>query len=94
MQSSTNRYFKPNDCKIYSACFRREAGSYGKDTRGFLRVHQFNKVELVQFVKPEDSYEALELLTTHAEYILQSLGLKYRLVERCSGDFSFSASKG
>ena len=59
----------------YSACFRREAGSYGKDTRGFLRVHQFNKVELVQFVKPEESYDALELLTTHAEYILQSLGL-------------------
>ena len=77
----------------YSACFRREAGSYGKDTRGFLRVHQFNKVELVQFVKPEKSYEALELLTTHAEYILQSLGLKYRLVELCTGDLSFSASK-
>jgi len=70
----------------YSACFRREAGSYGKDTRGFLRVHQFNKVELVQLVKPEKSYEALELLTTHAEYILQSLGLKYRLVELCTGD--------
>ena len=77
----------------YSACFRREAGSYGKDTRGFLRVHQFNKVELVQFVKPEQSYEALELLTAHAEYILQSLGLKYRLVELCTGDLSFSASK-
>ena len=77
----------------YSACFRREAGSYGKDTRGFLRVHQFNKVELVQFVKPEESYEALELLTTHAEYILQSLGLKYRLVELCTGDLSFSSSK-
>ena len=77
----------------YSACFRREAGSYGKETRGFLRVHQFNKVELVQFVKPEESYEALELLTTHAEYILQSLGLKYRLVELCTGDLSFSASK-
>ena len=77
----------------YSACFRREAGSYGKDTRGFLRLHQFNKVELVQFVKPEQSYEALELLTTHAEYILQSLGLKYRLVELCTGDLSFSASK-
>ena len=77
----------------YSACFRREAGSYGKDTRGFLRVHQFNKVELVQFVKPENSYEALELLTTHAEHILQSLGLKYRLVELCTGDLSFSASK-
>ena len=77
----------------YSACFRREAGSYGKDTRGFLRVHQFNKVELVQFVKPDKSYEALELLTSHAEFILQSLNLKYRVVELCTGDLSFSASK-
>ncbi|MBT4783752.1 MAG: serine--tRNA ligase [Candidatus Marinimicrobia bacterium] len=77
----------------YSACFRREAGSYGKETRGFLRVHQFNKVELVQFVKPEKSYEGLELLTSHAEFILQSLNLKYRVVELCTGDLSFSASK-
>ena len=77
----------------YSACFRREAGSYGKETRGFLRVHQFNKVELVQFVKPEKSYEVLELLTSHAEFILQSLNLKYRVVELCTGDLSFSASK-
>ena len=83
----------PLSYAAYSACFRREAGSYGKDTRGFLRVHQFNKVELVQLVKPEESYEALELLTTHAEYILQSLGLKYRLVELCTGDLSFAASK-
>jgi seryl-tRNA synthetase len=83
----------PISYTAYSACFRREAGSYGKDTRGFLRVHQFNKVELVQLVKPEESYEALELLTTHAEYILQSLGLKYRLVELCTGDLSFAASK-
>jgi seryl-tRNA synthetase len=83
----------PISYAAYSACFRREAGSYGKDTRGFLRVHQFNKVELVQLVKPEESYEALELLTTHAEYILQSLGLKYRLVELCTGDLSFAASK-
>ena len=83
----------PLSYAAYSACFRREAGSYGRDTRGFLRVHQFNKVELVQLVKPEESYEALELLTTHAEYILQSLGLKYRLVELCTGDLSFAASK-
>ena len=77
----------------YSACFRREAGSYGKDTRGFLRLHQFNKVELVQFVKPEESYKVLELLTSHAETILQSLGLQYRVVELCAGDLSFSAAK-
>ena len=77
----------------YSACFRREAGSYGKETRGFLRLHQFNKVELVQFVKPEESYKVLELLTGHAETILQSLGLQYRVVELCAGDLSFSAAK-
>ena len=77
----------------YSACFRREAGSYGKDTRGFLRLHQFNKVELVQFVKPEESYKVLELLTGHAETILKSLGLHYRVVELCTGDLSFSAAK-
>ena len=77
----------------YSACFRREAGSHGKDTRGFLRLHQFNKVELVNFVKPEDSYNALEILTNSAENILQDLGLKYRVIELCSGDLSFSAAK-
>jgi len=77
----------------YSACFRREAGSHGKDTRGFLRLHQFNKVELVNFVKPEDSYSALEILTKSAENILQDLGLKYRVIEICSGDLSFSAAK-
>ena len=77
----------------YSACFRREAGSYGKETRGLLRLHQFNKVELVQFVKPEESYKVLELLTGHAETILQSLGLQYRVVELCTGDLSFSAAK-
>jgi len=77
----------------YSACFRREAGSHGKDTRGFLRLHQFNKVELVNFVKPEDSYSALEILTKSAENILQDLGLKYRVIELCSGDLSFSAAK-
>ena len=77
----------------YSACFRREAGSHGKDTKGLLRLHQFNKVELVQFVKPENSYEVLEELTANAEDILQSLGLKYRVIELCSGDLSFAAAK-
>jgi len=77
----------------YSACFRREAGSHGKDTKGLLRLHQFNKVELVQFVKPEHSYEVLEELTANAEAVLQSLGLKYRVIELCSGDLSFAAAK-
>ena len=77
----------------YSACFRREAGSHGKDTRGFLRLHQFNKVELVKFVKPEKSYEELEALTINAEEVLKSLGLRYRVIELCTGDLSFSAAK-
>jgi len=77
----------------YSACFRREAGSHGKDNRGFLRLHQFNKVELVKFVKPEKSYEELEALTINAEAVLKSLGLKYRVIELCTGDLSFSAAK-
>ena len=77
----------------FSACFRREAGSYGKDTKGFQRLHQFNKVELVQLVKPDESYKALESLTSHAEMILKALNLKYRKVELCSGDLSFSAAK-
>ena len=77
----------------YSACFRREAGSHGKETKGLLRLHQFNKVELVQFVKPNESYKILEELTKHAESILQSLGLRYRVIELCTGDLSFSAAK-
>jgi len=77
----------------YSACFRREAGSYGKDTRGFLRLHQFNKVELVKFVIPETSYAELEALTKQAEAILKALGLHYRVVELCSADLSFAAAK-
>ena len=77
----------------YSACFRREAGSHGKETKGLLRLHQFNKVELVQFVKPNESYKILEELTKHAESILQSQGLRYRVVELCTGDLSFSAAK-
>ena len=77
----------------YSPCFRRESGSYGKDTRGLLRVHQFNKVELVKFTRPETSYTELESLTNQAESILQKLGLHYRVVELCAGDLSFAAAK-
>jgi seryl-tRNA synthetase len=77
----------------YSACFRREAGSHGKDTRGFLRVHQFNKVELVKFVRPEHSYDELESLVGNVEYILQKLGLTYRVLLLCTGDMSFGGAK-
>ncbi|MDP3596625.1 MAG: serine--tRNA ligase, partial [Nitrospirota bacterium] len=77
----------------YTPCFRREAGSYGKDTRGLIRLHQFNKVELVVFAKPEQSYEELERLTGHAEAILQGLGLHYRVITLCTGDMGFSAAK-
>ncbi len=77
----------------HTPCFRSEAGSYGKDTRGLIRQHQFEKVELVQIVRPEDSYQALEELTGHAETILQRLGLPYRVVSLCSGDLGFSAAK-
>lgn len=77
----------------YSACFRREAGSYGKDTRGFLRVHQFNKVEMVRFTRPEKSYEALEEILGHAEAILVALKIPYRVITLCSGDISANAAK-
>jgi seryl-tRNA synthetase len=77
----------------YSACFRREAGSYGKDTKGYLRVHQFNKVELVKFSLPENSYAEHEALRNDAEGILKALGLKYRVLLLCDGDMSFSAAK-
>lgn len=77
----------------YTPCFRREAGSYGKDTRGLIRQHQFNKVELLKFVKPEDSYDELERLTNDAEDILQRLGLPYRVVALCTGDLGFSSAK-
>ena len=76
-----------------TSCFRREAGSYGKDTQGMIRVHQFQKVELVNFVRPEDSYDQLEQLTGAAESILQKLELPYRVVALCSGDLGFSAAK-
>lgn len=77
----------------HTPCFRSEAGSYGKDTRGMIRQHQFDKVELVQFVRPEDSYDALEELTGHAESILRKLDLPYRVVALCTGDLGFSAAK-
>lgn len=77
----------------YTPCFRREAGSYGKDTRGLIRQHQFNKVELVKFVRPEDSYDELERLTDNAEDILRRLGLPYRVVALCTGDLGFSSAK-
>jgi seryl-tRNA synthetase len=77
----------------YSACFRSEAGSAGRDTRGLIRQHQFNKVELVKFVKPEDSYEELEKLTHDAERVLQILELPYRVLSMCTGDLGFTAAK-
>ena len=77
----------------FSACFRREAGSYGKDTRGFLRVHEFNKVELVKFTTPESSYDEHEKLTADAERILELLGIPYRRLLLCSGDTSFASAK-
>jgi len=77
----------------YSACFRAEAGSYGKDVRGIVRQHQFNKVELVEFTTPETSYQQLEVLLNHAEEVLKRLGLHYRVVELCTGDLGFSAAK-
>ncbi len=77
----------------YTPCFRSEAGSYGKDTRGMIRQHQFNKVEMVKFTRPEDSWEELEKLTHDAEVILQRLGLAYRVVTLCSGDLGFSSAK-
>ena len=77
----------------HTPCFRREAGSYGRDTRGMIRQHQFEKVELVQLVHPDNSTEALEELTGHAEHILQLLGLPYRVVALCKGDLGFSANR-
>lgn len=83
----------PKKYVAYSACFRSEAGSAGRDTRGLIRQHQFNKVELVQFVKPEDSYKTLEELVGHAEKILQLLNLPYRKMNMCTGDLGFTAAK-
>jgi len=77
----------------HSPCFRSEAGAAGKDTRGMIRQHQFDKVELVHIVRPEDSYLALEELTGHAEAVLKALGLPYRVLALCAGDIGFSAAK-
>jgi seryl-tRNA synthetase len=77
----------------YTPCFRREAGSYGKDTRGLIRLHQFNKIELVAFAPPAHSYDELERLTGHAEAVLQRLGLHYRVMMLCTGDMGFAAAK-
>ena len=83
----------PRRFVAHTPCFRSEAGSYGKDTRGMIRQHQFEKIELVQIVRPQDSYEALEQLTGHAEKVLQLLDLPYRVVALCTGDMGFSAAK-
>jgi seryl-tRNA synthetase len=77
----------------HTSCFRSEAGSYGRDTKGLIRQHQFEKVELVQICHPDQSFEALEHLTSHAETILKDLNLPYQVVELCSGDLGFSAAK-
>ena len=77
----------------HTPCFRSEAGAAGKDTRGLIRQHQFDKVELVHIVKPEDSYAALETLTSHAETVLQRLGLPYRVLALCAGDIGFGSAK-
>jgi seryl-tRNA synthetase len=76
----------------YTPCFRREAGSYGKDVRGLNRLHQFDKVELVQLVKPETSYDALEDMVMHVERLLQNLELPYRLLKLCAGDMGFTSA--
>lgn len=83
----------PRKYTAHTPCFRSEAGSYGKDTRGMIRQHQFEKVELVQLVRPEDSWQVLEELTGHAETILRKLGLPYRVVALCAGDTGFSSAK-
>ncbi len=83
----------PKKFACHSPCFRSEAGSYGKDTKGMIRQHQFEKVELVWITKPEDSYEVLETLTQHAETVLQVLNLPYRVVNLCSGDLGGSSAK-
>jgi len=83
----------PRKYTAYTPCYRREAGSYGKDVKGMIRVHQFDKVELVWFVHPDESYEALEKLTADAEEVLKRLGLPYRVVALCTGDLGFAAAK-
>jgi seryl-tRNA synthetase len=84
----------PRAYTAYTPCFRSEAGSYGRDMRGLIRQHQFDKVELVRFAAPEQALEQLEALTLHAEEVLKRLNLHYRVVEHCAGDLSFQATKG
>jgi seryl-tRNA synthetase len=88
-----NEHDLPKAFTAYSPCFRAEAGSYGKDTKGLIRQHQFNKVEIVRFTLPQQSYEQHELLTSHAEKILQLLELPYRTMLLCSGDIGFGSAK-
>ena len=88
-----NAEMLPRKYVCHTPCFRSEAGSYGKDTRGLIRQHQFEKVELVQMVRPQNSYDALEALTGHAEKVLQKLNLPYRVMTLCTGDMGFSAAK-
>jgi len=83
----------PVSLTAYTPCFRSEAGSYGKDVRGIIRQHQFQKVELVKFAHPERSYDELESLTRNAEQVLQKLGLHYRVMALCTGDMGFSSAK-
>ena len=92
-QETLSRQDLPLRYTAYTPCFRREAGSYGKDTRGLIRQHQFNKVELVAFSVPESSYDELERLTSHAEEVLKRLNLHYRVVSLCTSDLGFSAAK-
>jgi seryl-tRNA synthetase len=91
-----NDIIKENDLPLkltaYSPCFRREAGSYGKDVRGLNRVHQFDKVEIVQIAHPDNSYELLKGMTIHVEDLLQSLELPYRILRLCGGDMSFASA--
>lgn len=88
-----DEYELPKGLTAFSVCFRSEAGSAGRDTRGLIRLHQFDKVEMVRFSKPEDSYEQLELMTSHAENILKKLKLPYRVITLCTGDTGFSSAK-
>ncbi|HSI28679.1 MAG: serine--tRNA ligase, partial [Methylophilus sp.] len=83
----------PIKLTAHTPCFRSEAGSYGRDTKGMIRQHQFDKVEMVQIVHPENSYQALEEMVTHAENVLQALELPYRVVSLCTGDMGFGAAK-
>jgi seryl-tRNA synthetase len=83
----------PKKFVCHSPCFRKEAGTYGKDMRGMLRQHQFDKVEILQFVRPQDSYAVLETMVTHAEGVLQGLKLPYRVVSLCTGDLGFGSAK-